>query len=78
MNLSPHHNQQLERLMVRLLLGLHGEPITNLRKLLEQYYELVSANQSAVPDNLLQHMKPWSSSGSLKKIVSSIMKYQGS
>jgi hypothetical protein len=78
MNLSPYHNQQLERLMVRLLLGLHGEPITNLRKLLEQYYELVSANQSTVPDNLLQHMKPWSSSGSLKKILSSIMKYQGS
>ena len=76
MNISPYHNQQLERLMVRLLLGLPDGSITNLRKLLEQYYELVSANQSTVPDNLIQHMKPWSSSGSLKKILSSIMKNQ--
>ena len=75
-NISPFHNKQLEILITQVLFRLPNEPITNLKKLLEIYHELISINKSSVDDNLLEHITKWNTSGSLKKVLGSITKRQ--
>jgi hypothetical protein len=72
MNISVQHNQDLERLLAKILIKLPAEPLTNLKKLLEHYYELISVNKSAVPPDLLRHMEAWNKSPGLKKVLTSI------
>ncbi|SHH96998.1 hypothetical protein SAMN04488109_6337 [Chryseolinea serpens] len=72
MNISVQHNQDLERLVAKILIKLPAEPLTNLKKLLEHYYELISVNKSAVPPDLLRHMEAWNTSPGLKKVLTSI------
>lgn len=72
MNISTKHNTELEILISEVLLRLPKEPITNLKKLLELYFEIISKNDSVVPDNVLQQLKQWRGSGSLKKVIASL------
>ncbi|HYC85153.1 MAG TPA: DUF6493 family protein [Chryseosolibacter sp.] len=72
MNVSAKHNLALEVLLNEIIVRLPAKPVTNLRKLLEIYLEVISANGSSVPPAVLSHMRSWHSSGSLAKVLGSI------
>ena len=71
-NRSPYHNHELEKLLVEVLARLPVIPVTNLKKLLELYFELLSINKTKPPEKLLPLFKSWESSAGLKKILGSL------
>jgi hypothetical protein len=68
-NLSSYHNKELEKILIEVISRLPSAPVTNLKKLLEVYYEIVIANGTKVPENILPQLKAWESSSGLKKII---------
>ncbi|MDR2921301.1 MAG: DUF6493 family protein [Tannerella sp.] len=69
--ISPKHNQALEQLVISILSQIK-KPITNLKKLLEIYSELLSVNQSGVDFDKIPQLSDWVKENNLKKIVKQI------
>jgi hypothetical protein len=73
-NISPHHNQQLEILMTSVLEQLPSDAPMGVKKLLELFSELISMNHSSVRSALLyEKLNAWKESGSLKKTIESLI-----
>jgi hypothetical protein len=75
-NVSGFHNKELEIFVCTVLTNLNSEAITNLKKLLEIYYELVSINRSEVAESVKNRLQAWSSSPSLKKPIEKLIGIQ--
>ncbi|MEN7551973.1 DUF6493 family protein [Rapidithrix thailandica] len=73
---SSVHNQALEQLLTAFLSELTEEPLKGLKKLLEQYVEVVASNQSTITHPvLIQRLDQWKQVSSLKKAVQAAEKY---
>lgn len=70
-NLSPKHNQAFEKLIISILTAIKN-PVFNLKKLLELYYELMKLNHSASDKALIEKLKEWEKENNLKKIIHQI------
>ncbi len=66
LNVSKTHNAALEELIFNILLQME-EPVTNLKKLLEVYHEVLALNQSEASAPILQKLNDWKENSSLKK-----------
>lgn len=75
-NVSGYHNKELSTLICALLTNLNSDAITNLKKLLELYYELVSINKSELPVLVKDRLHTWSTSASLKKPIERLIALQ--
>lgn len=73
LNVSKNHNIALEELISNILLQM-GEPVTNLKKLLEVYHEVLALNQSEAHINLIEKLNDWKENSSLKKICNLLLK----
>lgn len=73
LNVSKNHNIGLEELISNILLQM-GEPVTNLKKLLEVYHEVLALNQSEAHIDLLEKLNDWKENSSLKKICNLLLK----
>ncbi|WP_153398230.1 DUF6493 family protein [Chryseobacterium vaccae] len=73
LNVSRDHNLALEELMVHILLQM-DTPVTNLKRILDVYYEVLSLNQSEVNENLKNKLDSWKENSSLKKICNLLLK----
>jgi len=66
--ISDKHNRALQTVVENILKRLPEKPITNLKKLLEVYIELVAANNSPVADTvILDKLESWKKTTSLQK-----------
>lgn len=70
--ISLKHNQALEQLVISILSQLET-PITNLKKLLEIYSELLSVNQSEVNFDKIPQLDDWAKEKNLRKVVKQII-----
>ncbi|MDV7698986.1 DUF6493 family protein [Chryseobacterium soli] len=57
-NLNPEYNQTFEKLIISILTAIKN-PVFNLKKLLELYYELMKLNHSAPDKALIENLKVW-------------------
>ncbi|KFF11816.1 hypothetical protein IW15_14055 [Chryseobacterium soli] len=57
-NLNPEYNQTFEKLIISILTAIKN-PVFNLKKLLELYYELMKLNHSAPDKALIENLKAW-------------------
>ncbi|MGN7866670.1 DUF6493 family protein [Chryseobacterium sp. 22458] len=73
LNVSKTHNAALEELIFNILLQME-EPVTNLKKLLEVYHEVLALNQSEASAPILQKLNDWKENSSLKKICNLLLK----
>lgn len=71
LHISKFHDRALQQMLTGLIAGLPTVPITNLKKLLETYAEVISANGDTVDAKLSNSLRSWKS-GSLSKIVTSL------
>ncbi|MEN7551974.1 DUF6493 family protein [Rapidithrix thailandica] len=72
---SSLHNQALEKLLIAFLLELPEEPVKGLKKLLEQFVELVVTNQLTMNrPELVQKLQQWKQTHNLKKVILSLEK----
>lgn len=71
LHISKSHDRALQEMLTSLIAGLPREPIANLKKLLETYAEVISANGAIVDTKLNNSLRSWKS-GSLTKIVTSL------
>lgn len=70
MRVSAMHNRGLQQLLENLIPALPAEAPNNLRKLLEQYNEVLSLNrQAAAPEIIRQKLQTWKKVNSLQKII---------
>ncbi|SHH87951.1 hypothetical protein SAMN05421866_4085 [Chryseobacterium oranimense] len=72
-NVSKDHNLALEQLLTHILLQMEA-PVTNLKKILEIYHEVLALNQSETDTNLKEKLNSWKENSSLKKICSLLLK----
>lgn len=72
-NISSVHNQALEAMIVAILSYIE-QPITNLKKLLEIYSELLALNNSKANLEKVPQLNDWLKENSLKKVVQQILK----
>ncbi|MFP3598376.1 DUF6493 family protein [Chryseobacterium sp. SIMBA_029] len=70
-NLSPEHHQAFEKLIISILTAIKN-PVFNLKKLLELYYELMRLNHSVPNEALIEKLKEWKKENNLKKIIHQI------
>lgn len=73
LNVSKNHNHALEELISNILLQME-EPVTNLKKLLEVYHEVLALNQSEANGDVQQKLNDWKENSSLKKICNLLLK----
>ncbi|MGH1519980.1 DUF6493 family protein [Chryseobacterium sp. JK1] len=73
LNVSKNHNIALEELISSILLQM-GEPVTNLKKLLEVYHEVIALNQSEAHTDVIIKLNDWKENSSLKKICNLLLK----
>ncbi|MEJ5102326.1 DUF6493 family protein [Chryseobacterium sp. MYb328] len=73
LNVSKNHNIALEELISNILLQME-DPITNLRKLLEVYHEVLALNQSQANKKVIEKLNDWKENSSLKKICNHLLK----
>ncbi|PKF73594.1 DUF6493 family protein [Chryseobacterium sp. PMSZPI] len=73
LNISKNHNQALECLISNILLQMES-PVTNLKKLLEVYHEVLALNQSQVNGEVKDKLNNWKENSSLKKICNLLLK----
>ena len=67
---STNHNKNLLILIEGILPQLPDTPITNLKKLLELYFELRAFNNIELPNQKLQQkLKAWAANSGLQKII---------
>lgn len=73
LNVSKNHNIALEELISSILLQM-DKPITNLKKLLEVYHEVLALNQSEADKKVIEKLNDWKENSSLKKICNHLLK----
>lgn len=73
LNVSKDHNLALEQLFTHILLQMET-PVTNLRKILDIYHEVLALNQSEADKNLKEKLNSWKENSSLKKICNLLLK----
>ncbi|ROI04382.1 hypothetical protein EGI16_09295 [Chryseobacterium sp. G0240] len=73
LNVSKNHNLALEELISTLLLQMEN-PVTNLKKLLEVYHEVLALNQSEANEKVREKLRSWKENSSLKKICNLLLK----
>ncbi|MDQ0066003.1 DUF6493 family protein [Chryseobacterium lathyri] len=73
LNVSKDHNLALEQLLTHVLLQMET-PVTNLKKILDIYYEVLALNQSEPDKNLKEKLNSWKDNSSLKKICNLLLK----
>lgn len=73
LNVSKTHNAALEVLISNILLQM-AAPVTNLRKLLEVYHEVLALNQSEANIDIVTKLNDWKENSSLKKICNLLLK----
>lgn len=73
---SAQHDQLLQMLIEHVLLELPDEPVTNLKKLLEIYLELLDINKSSIGSDVLKgKLRVWERNAAVKKIVSQLITF---
>lgn len=74
-NISPLHNRELEKLLSATLPQLPSEETpVGMKRLLELYSEVLAVNNSTVGvEEIRSKLSGWSSSPSLKKVISSLI-----
>lgn len=72
MNISKQHDLELEELFTACLLQL-DEPIKDLKKLLEIYFELLSINQSKIDNDINIKLTKWMENTTLKKACKQLL-----
>ena len=72
-NVSKDHNLALEQLLTHILLQMET-PVTNLKKILDIYHEVLALNQSETDKNLKEKLNSWKENSSLKKICNLLLK----
>lgn len=70
-NLSIHHNQVFEKLLIAILSAVE-KPVFNLKKLLELYNELITLNQSEADKTIFDQLDEWGKQNNLKKTIHQI------
>lgn len=73
LNVSKTHNVALEELISNILYQMES-PVTNLKKLLEVYHEVLALNQSEANINIVEKLNDWKENSSLKKICNLLLK----
>ncbi|CAM2940426.1 hypothetical protein DRF59_09105 [Chryseobacterium flavum] len=73
LNVSKNHNKALEELICAILLQM-DQAVTNLKKLLEVYHEVLALNQSEANENVKEKLNNWKENSSLKKICNLLLK----
>ncbi|WP_262710196.1 DUF6493 family protein [Chryseobacterium sp. CH1] len=73
LNVSKNHNIALEELISNILLQM-DKPVTNLKKLLEVYHEVLALNQSEANKKVIEKLNDWKENSSLKKICNHLLK----
>jgi len=73
LNVSKDHNLALEQLLTHILLQMEN-PVTNLKKILDIYHEVLALNQSEADKNLKEKLNIWKENSSLKKICNLLLK----
>lgn len=73
LNVSKNHNVALEELISSILLQMEN-PVTNLKKLLEVYHEVLALNQSEANKDVIRKLNDWKENSSLKKICNLLLK----
>jgi hypothetical protein len=72
--ISDKHNQALQIVIENILKQLPAKPITNLKKLLEIYAELLAINNSSITDiTIISKLEDWKIYGSLNKISNALI-----
>ncbi|AZA82285.1 hypothetical protein C1637_09280 [Chryseobacterium lactis] len=73
LNVSKNHNLALEKLISNIILQME-KPVTNLKKLLEVYHEVLALNQSEADPQVKEKLNNWKENSSLKKICNLLLK----
>jgi hypothetical protein len=73
LNVSKDHNIALEELISNILLQME-EPVTNLKKILEIYHEVLALNHSTAHKEIIEKLNNWKENSSLKKICNLLLK----
>nr|WP_315033002.1 DUF6493 family protein [uncultured Chryseobacterium sp.] len=73
LNVSKNHNIALEKLITSIVLQME-KPVTNLKKLLEVYHEVLALNQSEADHDIKEKLNNWKENSSLKKICNLLLK----
>jgi hypothetical protein len=73
LNVSKNHNIALEELISNILLQMDA-PVTNLKKILEIYHEVLALNHSEAHKEIIGKLNSWKGNSSLKKICSLLLK----
>ncbi|GEN73663.1 DUF6493 family protein [Chryseobacterium lathyri] len=73
LNVSKDHNLALEQLLTHILLQMET-PVTNLKKILDIYNEVLALNQSEPDKNLKEKLNSWKDNSSLKKTCNLLLK----
>ncbi|NML70629.1 hypothetical protein HHL23_12545 [Chryseobacterium sp. RP-3-3] len=73
LNVSKDHNLALEELLTHILLQMET-PVTNLKKILDIYHEVLALNQSEADKDLKEKLNSWKDNSSLKKICNLLLK----
>lgn len=60
LNIDNYHNQEIEKLLVATLSNIHA-PVSNLKKLLETYHEVISLNKSKADTDRIPQLIEWES-----------------
>lgn len=77
-HVSDLQNKQLLVLVENILSVLPDEPIRNLKKLLEQYRELLALNNSGIePGYLLKKLNTWKETAGLRKTIQPMLDNSG-
>lgn len=74
MRVSALHNQELQVLVGYVLRELPDAPVTNLKKLLEIYFELLDLNKTTITHPaLMDKLRAWQQNASVKKIAAQLI-----
>ncbi len=73
LNVSKNHNIALEELIFNILIQMDA-PVTNLKKILEIYHEVLALNHSEAHHKVIEKLNNWKENSSLKKICNLLLK----
>ena len=72
--ISDNHNHELQVIIENILKQLPGEPVINLKKLLEVYGEVLALTNSSVTDQLvLNKLNTWKSNKTIQKMAGMLL-----
>lgn len=73
LQISEHHNLELERMLTSILIQLPANPVNHLKKLLELYIEILSLNHSSIDHpKIASQLEGWKPIASLTKVVKTL------